>query len=333
MVERMARGDSRPLGQGNVVELINQPSDALARLLAAAAGPARPGELRDERQARVLYSAGVSSWASRRRWNRRSSGVAALVSTACLLAGTSGLAAATALPTPAARVVDRVLQTADINVEPGPDSSGHTSVAAGAGPAAGTIGTSGAAAHSHGSEGSGPCRTAAVGTIAGVTTLHAAGTGCAAPAPSPTPARTVHAVGHTNSGAATPVAPAPSAGAGVTMIHRTGGDGTRGTQAGSTGGSATAGGGSSGGAGSGNAGSGTGTGTGTNRGGNLGTGTNRGGNLGTGSGGGKKGGGGAKKGGGSGNKGSGRHHGTGTTGTGTDPTSPPTTIAPAPTGP
>jgi hypothetical protein len=117
------------MAEANVVELINPPSEALSRLLAAASGPVLAGELRGELRARTLFDVGAATWAARRRWNRRTSGVAAVVSAACLIAGTTGLAAASALPSPAARVVDQVLHTADIDVSP---SSPVPAVAGGA---------------------------------------------------------------------------------------------------------------------------------------------------------------------------------------------------------
>jgi hypothetical protein len=109
--DRKDCGGEDPFDTGNVVELPNLTSGPLGELFEAATAPGRPSELAGETDIRVLYRWEASEWPqrTRRRWRIRIPPRVAVVTVAAgILATSSSLAAATALPSPVARAVDHV---------------------------------------------------------------------------------------------------------------------------------------------------------------------------------------------------------------------------------
>ena len=113
------RLDGADLG-GNVVAFPNVVSGPLAELLAAAAGPAQPHELRGELAAGTAFRAASASWPARRRRTVRTPVAVAVGTMASLLVATTGLAAATELPGTAGRSVQGMLGAVGLHVGPPP---------------------------------------------------------------------------------------------------------------------------------------------------------------------------------------------------------------------
>ncbi len=101
------------MNRDNVSPLMRDPSPDVLRILAAAAGPIQPRELAGEGQARTMYEVGRSTWSARRP-RKRMVLVASAAVPALLMAGTTGLAAASALPPAANQMVNRIFQTVDL---------------------------------------------------------------------------------------------------------------------------------------------------------------------------------------------------------------------------
>ena len=108
----------------NVLDFPNTVSGRLADLIDAASAPAQSDELAGESEIRHTFRVEARSWsASPRRHGhsrrlRHSAAIAALATVASLIVGSTGLAAATGTPAPAARVVDAVLRHVRINIQP-----------------------------------------------------------------------------------------------------------------------------------------------------------------------------------------------------------------------
>ncbi len=263
--------ESDQMTGGKVVELANLTSGRLADLLSAAAAPAQPHELNWEYGARTAFHSAASSWPKTHRRLLRSPAILAVLTAAGLFATTTSLAAATGLPAPAARVVDRVLSHVGITIQP-PGSIQASATRTGASaptPAANLV-----------APGSSNVRAHPAGVVA-----------CPGAGSAHSPGSTNQSTGSTTSGqCGTPQALAGHQGTVAPLSTATNGVRIRWTGAG-TGAGTNRGGnqGTAGGTGTNRGGNqGTGGGTGTNRGGNQGTGggtgTNRGGNQGTGGG-------------------------------------------------
>ena len=97
----------------NDVTLPDPRSGRLGELFAAAEAPGQSHELTWEFGARTAFNTESLAWSTGRRHLRRSPAVVAVVAVASLLLTTTGLAAATGVPAPAARVVDHVLRHID----------------------------------------------------------------------------------------------------------------------------------------------------------------------------------------------------------------------------
>jgi hypothetical protein len=136
---------------GTVVELPNLISGKLADFLSNASGPVQQQELTWEHGARTAFRAANVSWPKPQRRLHRSPAVVAIATVASLLVTTTSLAAATGLPAPAARVVDRVLNRVGIPVTP--PAVGHQGSLAGVIPMLHSsnlsVGAVGARTHTH----------------------------------------------------------------------------------------------------------------------------------------------------------------------------------------
>lgn len=276
-------------GNENVVTLPDPGSGRLGDLFAAAGAPGQTHELSWEFGARTAFSTESMAWSDGRRPLRRSPAVVAVVAITSLLVTSTGLAAATGLPGPAARVVDHVLGHIDLTIQPPETASvGAQSQSSGApNPAAATssaqvggVSASSCSSTTHQSD---------FGSTCGLPT---AGTN-----PSDRDGTSATSKGAAVSRKATTTTRSQSQKTGDSSegTHSGGGHGgatgsNHGTNQGGTGrGSVGGNKGTGSGTGTGtnrggNKGTGSGTGTGSNRGGNKGTGSNRGGNKGTGSG-------------------------------------------------
>ncbi len=95
---------------GTVVDLPHVASERLAELLAAASGPAQLHELSWEYEARTVFRSELARWPKARRRKGRTVAVAVAVA-AGVLTGSTGLAAATGFPAPAARIVDHMFDS------------------------------------------------------------------------------------------------------------------------------------------------------------------------------------------------------------------------------
>ncbi len=102
----------------NLVTLPDPSSGRLGDLIASASAPGQSHELSWEFGARAAFSTESLAWSEGRQRLRRSPAVVAVVAVASLLVTTTGLAAATGLPGPAARVVDHVLRHIDLTIQP-----------------------------------------------------------------------------------------------------------------------------------------------------------------------------------------------------------------------
>ncbi len=111
---------------GAVIELPPVASAGLVALLEAAAAPAQDHELSWEHGARTLFRSEVARWPRIRHRRGRRAVVAATVAVG-VLAGSTGLAAATGFPAPAARIVDHMFDDRSSIVAP----SGTTMPSAG----------------------------------------------------------------------------------------------------------------------------------------------------------------------------------------------------------
>jgi hypothetical protein len=294
----------------NVVTLPDPRSGRLGDLFAAAGAPGQSHELTWEFGARTAFNTQSVAWSHGRRRLRRSPAVVAVAAVTSLLVTTTGLAAATGVPAPAARVVDHVLRHINITIQPpgtiaavaqSPSSSAASPVAVTPG-STGQIRSGNSAScalTSHQTNGGSSCgppkahpdRGGRAGTSSAAVSVAVGGR-----------ATTSQRSQRQNAGnASSGTQSGGSLGTGRGSNHGTSQGG--GTRSGGTGGQST----------------GTGTGTGSNRGGNKGTGSNRGGNKGTGRGG--RHGTGTKRGTGTGGKngtGAGNGNGSGT-GVGTGP--------------
>ena len=109
-IERgFARGTESSV-TGSVIDLPHMASPALSELLAAAAAPPLTHELSWEQGARTVFRSEVARWPKKVRRRGRTAGVAIAVA-ATMFAGTTGLAAATGFPRPAARIVDHIFDS------------------------------------------------------------------------------------------------------------------------------------------------------------------------------------------------------------------------------
>jgi hypothetical protein len=256
----------------NVVSLPDPRSGILGDLFAAAGAPGQSHELTWEFGARTAFNTQSVAWSHGRRRLRRSPAFVAVAAIASLLVTTTGLAAATGVPAPAARVVDHVLRHINITIQPpgttaavaqSPSSSAANAVATGSTGQIRSGSSASCALTSHqtnlrpscglptshpdrGGRG-GSSRAAGSGPVGGRATTSRRSQSL----------KTGNASSGTHGGG--------SLSTGTGSNHGT----SQGGGTGGTGGQST----------------GTGTGTGSNRGGNKGTGSNRGGNKGTGRGG------------------------------------------------
>ena len=257
----------------NLVTLPDPSSGRLADLIASAGAPGQSYELNWEFGARTAFTTESLAWSDGRRRLHRSPAIVAVIAVASLLVTTTGLAAATGLPGPAARVVDHVLRHIDLTIQPPEVAS-----AVGQSPLSGTSNPTAALSGSKGR-----VRTGNIASCSSTSQQSNHGTTCAIP------------VAHTNSrgrgGTAAASDNASSGGKATRSVRvegqkagRSSGDthigGSLGGAIGSNRGTGRGGAGHSG---SGGQSTGSGQGTGSNRGGNKGTGSNRGGNKGTGS--------------------------------------------------
>lgn len=102
----------------NLVTLPDPSSGRLADLIASAGAPGQSYELNWEFGARTAFNTESLAWSDGRRRLHRSPAIVAVIAVASLLVTTTGLAAATGLPGPAARVVDHVLRHIDLTIQP-----------------------------------------------------------------------------------------------------------------------------------------------------------------------------------------------------------------------
>jgi hypothetical protein len=121
--------DADDVADDTVVELPNLVDGDLADMLAAASAPGLPSELSWEHGARSMFRSAVASWPNRRHLRRPAWAALAVASVAGLFATTTALAAASALPAPAERVVDGALNQVDINLAQPASNPGQVSAA------------------------------------------------------------------------------------------------------------------------------------------------------------------------------------------------------------
>jgi len=146
----------------NVVTLPNLMSGRLADLLAAASGAGQEHEFGSELAARTAFRTASAAWpsSSRRRF-RRTPAVLAVTTVATMMVATTGLAAATELPSPAGRAVQGILASVGVTATPpAPSGSDAGDVAA---PVSG--GNVSGGAHNLGAR-HGGCTTGGTGTYA-----------------------------------------------------------------------------------------------------------------------------------------------------------------------
>jgi hypothetical protein len=257
----------------NLVTLPDPSSGRLGDLIASAGGPGQSHELSWEFGARTAFTTESLAWSNGRRRLRSSPAVVAVIAVTSLLVTTTGLAAATGLPGPAARVVDHVLRHIDLTIQPPEVAS-----AVAQSPLSGTSNPTSATSRS-----TGRVRTGNTVSCSPISLQFNHGPACAMP------------VAQTNSrgrgGTAAASEKASDGGKTTRSVSIEGQKTGRSSSATNIGGSLGGAIGSNHGTGRGGAGhggsggqsTGSGQGTGSNRGGNKGTGSNRGGNKGTGS--------------------------------------------------
>ncbi len=283
----------------NLVTLPDPSSGRLGELIASAGGPGQSHELSWEFGARTAFSTESVAWSNGRQRLRRSPAVVAVVAVTSLLVTTTGLAAATGLPGPAARVVDHVLRHMDLTIQPPEVASAvaQSPLSVTSNPNPATSGSAGRVRIGNSASCSSSSHQSNYGSACGFAAAHADSGG---------------------RGGTTGTSEKASSGGKTTGPIRVEGQKTGRSSSdthigGSIGSKHGTGRGGAGPAGSGGQSTGSGQGTGSNRGGNKGTGSNRGGNKGTGSNRGGNKGTGSNRG---GNKGTGSNRG-GNKGTGT----------------
>ncbi len=256
----------------NVVALPDPNSGRLGNLIASAGAPGQSHELSWEFGARAAFNTESTAWSNSTRRVRRSPAVVAVVAVTSLLVTTTGFAAATGLPGPAARVVDHVLKHIDLTVQPPEIGSavGQSIPSGPTNPAAATSGSGGQVGSGNTASCSSTDQRSELSPVCGVATGHPVLSGSGDTSAGNLQA-TVGGNASTSTGNHTQKTGRSSNGTheGGLGIGTPSNQGTSrgGTRPGDTGGRAT----------------GFSTGTGSNRGGNNGTGSNRGGNNGTGS--------------------------------------------------
>ncbi len=266
---------------GTIVDLPLVGSAELIDLLTAAAAPVQPHELSWEHGARTVFRSEVTRWPSTRRRGRTA--IVGLGMAAAVLTGSTGLAAATGFPAPAARMVDHMFDADPSAVPSAPAPTAPALAAARRGRTAPVVTSVTPALPNHSAATGNAAAHTPERTIAGIPTTPGPDAQTSVsdqPAAIPAP---------TNGAGGTAGAPAVTSTTSPTVTvttSNTGGssDGNAGTGNGATG--TNPGGNRGGNQGTGNGATGTNRGTGRGGSGNGGTGTNRGGNQGTGTGGG-----------------------------------------------
>ena len=281
---------------GTIVDLPLVGSAELIDLLTAAAAPVQPHELSWEHGARTVFRSEVTRWPSTRRRGRTA--IVGLGMAAAVLTGSTGLAAATGFPAPAARMVDHMFDADPSAVPSAPAPTAPALAAARRGRTAPVVTSVTPALPNHSAATGNAAAHTPERTIAGIPTTpgpdaqtsvsdqpaaipaptNGAGGTAGAPAVTSTTSPTVTVTTSNTGGSSDGNAGTGNGGAGTNR------GGNQGTGNGATG--TNPGGNRGGNQGTGNGATGTNRGTGRGNSGNGGTGTNRGGNQGTGTGGG-----------------------------------------------